>query len=80
MEKAVAADPDSALTHAGLAEAQWYTYFQTRDRVWLDRAFESARQAGLRHPDLGAGTSYHRLAEVQHRPLRAGRDRTEARH
>ena len=54
MEKAVAADPDSALTHAGLAEAQWYTYFQTRDKVWLDRALESARQAGLRHPDLGA--------------------------
>lgn len=53
MEKAVAADPDSALTHAGLAEAQWYTYFQTRDKAWLERALESARQAGLRHPDLG---------------------------
>jgi len=52
MEKAVAADPDSALAHAGLAEAQWYTYFQTREKPWLDRAIESARQAGLRHPDL----------------------------
>jgi len=59
MEKAVAADPDSAVAHAGLAEAQWFTYFQTHEQTWLDRALESARQAGLRHPDLAP---VHRIA------------------
>jgi len=59
MEKAAAADPDSALTYAGLAEAQWFTYFQTRRQEWLDRANESARQSALRHPDLAP---VHRIA------------------
>src|SRR5262249_49346239 len=51
-ERAVAADPDSPLTHAGLAEAQWFKYFLTKDRAWLDRSAESARQAERRNPDL----------------------------
>lgn len=50
--RAVAADPESALTHAGLAEAQWFKYFGTRDKSWLDRAAESVRQAELRNLDL----------------------------
>jgi eukaryotic-like serine/threonine-protein kinase len=52
-ERAVAADPDSALTYAGLADAQWLRYRSTRDPVWLERTNESLRQARLRNPDLG---------------------------
>jgi len=59
LERAVGADPDSPLTFAALAEAQWFKYYASRDRVWLDRATESARQAGLRNPDLAP---VHRIA------------------
>lgn len=51
-ERAVAADPDSPLTYAGLAEAEWLKYFVTNQGTWLERATESARQAELRNPDL----------------------------
>ncbi len=52
MQKAVAEDPDSALTHAGLAEAQWRKYFITKQTSWLDRAANSAKNAQRRNPDL----------------------------
>jgi len=52
MERAVAADPDSPLTYAGLAEAQWFKYFLTNDKTWLSRASESEREAELRDPDV----------------------------
>ena len=52
LERAVAADDDSPLTYAGLAEAQWFKYYLIRDQVWLERATDSARQAELRNPDL----------------------------
>ncbi len=51
-ERAVAADPDSALAYAGLAEAQWAKYSITRDSSWLNLASESERQAQGRDPDL----------------------------
>ena len=51
--KAAAADPDSALPQAGLAEAEWFKYYQTQDKAWLERATESVRQAEMRNPDLG---------------------------
>ncbi len=53
-ERAVAADPDSPLTYAGLAEAEWLKYFVTDDATWLERANEAAREAELRNPDLAA--------------------------
>ncbi|HLG97050.1 MAG TPA: protein kinase [Bryobacteraceae bacterium] len=59
MERAVMADPDSALTHAGLSEAQWFKYFLSNDQVWLDRATQSEREAEKRDPDLAA---VHRIA------------------
>jgi Flp pilus assembly protein TadD/TolB-like protein len=59
LERAVAADPDSPLTHAALAEAQWFKYFLTREQSWLDRAAESVREAELRNPDLAP---VHRIA------------------
>jgi serine/threonine protein kinase/Flp pilus assembly protein TadD len=52
LERAVAADPDSPLTHAGLAEAQWSKYLVTHETVWKVRVQESVRQAELRNLDL----------------------------
>jgi tetratricopeptide (TPR) repeat protein/TolB-like protein len=51
-ERAHAADPDSALVYAGLAEAQWLKYGLTRGSDWLTRATESTKQAQRRNPDI----------------------------
>src|SRR5580698_3008186 len=59
LERAVASDPDSPLTWAGLAEAQWFKYFITNDPAWLDRTSESLRQAQDRDLDLAP---VHRVA------------------
>jgi tetratricopeptide (TPR) repeat protein len=59
LEHAVAADPDSPLTHAALAEAQWLKYFLSNDQLWRDRTSESVRQAESRNPDLA---QVHRVA------------------
>jgi tetratricopeptide (TPR) repeat protein len=53
-QRAVAADPDSPLTYAGLAEAQWFKFFATQNQVWLARTTEAERQVELRNPDLAA--------------------------
>jgi serine/threonine protein kinase len=52
LERAVAADPESALTYAALAEAQWIKYVSTGQADWKEKALESVRQAELRDPDL----------------------------
>ncbi len=61
MLKATAADPDSPLAYAGLAEAQWLKYRapNEKDKVWLDRVTKSAREAEIRNPDLAA---VHRIS------------------
>ncbi|MBS1859517.1 MAG: tetratricopeptide repeat protein [Acidobacteria bacterium] len=59
LRRAVDIDPDSPLTWAGLAEAEWFRYFITQDRTWLDRASEALRQAQNRDLDVGA---VHRVA------------------
>ncbi len=51
-ERAKAADPDSALVYAGLAEAQWLKYGLTRGSDWLGRATESTKEAQRRNPDI----------------------------
>jgi eukaryotic-like serine/threonine-protein kinase len=61
LERAVQKDPDSSLTRAGLAEAQWIKYFVTKDAVWLSRTAESVRLAEIRNPDVAA---VHRIAGV----------------
>ncbi|HLH00952.1 MAG TPA: protein kinase [Bryobacteraceae bacterium] len=76
-ERAVAADPDSPLTYAGLAEAQWFKYYLFQDPTWLKRATESAREAELRDPDLPAvhriqgillqNSGLYELAEAEYR-------------
>jgi len=52
LEQAVAADPDSPLTWAGLAEAEWRKAVLAGDADWKEKALESVRQAELRDPDL----------------------------
>jgi tetratricopeptide (TPR) repeat protein len=52
LEQAVAADPDSPLTYAALAEAQWIKSVDTGEAEWKEKALESVRQAELRDPDL----------------------------
>ena len=59
LERALEADPDSALTWAGFAEGQWFKYFVTQDRAWLVRSSESLRQAQNRGLDIAA---VHRVA------------------
>jgi tetratricopeptide (TPR) repeat protein len=54
MERAVASDPDSVLTHTGLAEARWLKFSWTQDRHWLELAEESVRNADARAPDAAA--------------------------
>jgi serine/threonine-protein kinase len=74
-EQAVKLDPDSALTYAALAEAQWSKYFVTRDSQWLTRAADSARQADMRDPDAAA---VHRIQG--HLDAAAGRYEQAERH
>ncbi len=59
LERAVATDPDSPLTYAALAEAEWWRYQTTNDPVWLGRAKDSVRKASLRNGDLA---EVHRIA------------------
>ena len=58
-EQAVAADHDSALTYAGLAEAQWLKAAATGDKVWLSRTAEAVQEAQNRNGDL---PEVHRIA------------------
>ncbi|HEV2199131.1 MAG TPA: protein kinase [Bryobacteraceae bacterium] len=61
IEQAVRADPDSPLTYAALAEADWQKYSITRDQTWRDRTTAAVRDAQLRNPDLAP---VHRIAGV----------------
>ena len=52
LERAVAADPDSPLTHAALAEGRWWKYHLTHDKSWRVRSAESVQEARRRNADL----------------------------
>jgi serine/threonine protein kinase/Flp pilus assembly protein TadD len=52
LTKAVDTDPDSPLTHAKLAEAQWLKFLLTHDQKWADLAAASLKNAELRNPDI----------------------------
>jgi len=54
LERAVAADPNSPLTHAKLADAQFSKYRVTKDPQWKDRALASLKNAEQRNPDVAA--------------------------
>jgi eukaryotic-like serine/threonine-protein kinase len=53
-EAAIAADPNFAMGHAGLAEAQWAMYSNTNDKSWADRAMQSTAAAVTLEPDRPA--------------------------
>lgn len=59
LDRAVASDPDSPLTHAALAEALSLQYVTTREKSWLDRFAHAVRAAEIRNPDLA---EVHRIA------------------
>jgi serine/threonine protein kinase/Flp pilus assembly protein TadD len=61
LERAASLDPDSALTHAALAEAEWGKFLSTRDNTWRERTKAEAREAQLRNPDLAP---VHRISGV----------------
>ena len=61
MQKAVAADPDSALTHSGQAEAWWWKYFVTKDQKYLNLCEQELAEARRRNGDLAP---VHRLAGI----------------
>jgi serine/threonine protein kinase len=54
LERAVTADPNSPLTHARLAEAQWVKYTRTKDPQWQERALASLKNAEQLNPDVAA--------------------------
>jgi eukaryotic-like serine/threonine-protein kinase len=54
LERAVAADPDSPLTYARLAEALARKYRLSGVPEWLDRANASLHEAEQRNPDLAS--------------------------
>jgi tetratricopeptide (TPR) repeat protein len=51
LQRAVEEDRDSPLTHAALAEAQWFKYFLTKDQFWANQAKELLLMAESRDPD-----------------------------
>jgi serine/threonine protein kinase len=63
LNQAVAEDPDSPLTLAALAEAQWFEYWLTKDQIWLTRARDTVWQAEARNPDVAAA---HRVEGYLH--------------
>lgn len=51
-ERAAAADAGSAAIQAGIAEAYWLLYYNTKERAWLDKAVEAAARAERMNPDV----------------------------
>ena len=54
LERAAAADPNSPLTYAALADAQFSKYLATNERQWKDRAWINLKKAEQRNPDIAA--------------------------
>jgi serine/threonine-protein kinase len=52
LRRAASADPNSPLTHAGLAEVQWLKYLSTKDPQWQERSLASLQNAEERNPDV----------------------------
>lgn len=51
LDTALKADPEFAIAHAALAEAQWQMYLQTNDKSWAQRAMDSTKRALQLEPD-----------------------------
>jgi tetratricopeptide (TPR) repeat protein len=52
LEHAAAADPNSPLTFASLADAQFSKYRRTNEKDWKDRAWQSLKKAEQLNPDV----------------------------
>lgn len=70
-ERAVAADPNFAIGHAGVAEAEWQMYVQTNDKQWAQRAVESTDRALQLEPDrpsvvYTAAITQYRSGQYEH--------------
>jgi serine/threonine-protein kinase len=63
LRRAVQEDPDSPLTWAALAEAEWFQYRALIDETRLRRVRDSLRQAEERNPDVPAA---HRVEGYLH--------------
>lgn len=63
-ERAVIEDPDSPLTHAALAEAEYLKYLASGEKKWDARFQESVHQAEIRNPD---GARVNRITGLNHR-------------
>jgi tetratricopeptide (TPR) repeat protein len=50
-DAALKADPEFAIAHAALAEAQWQMYLQTNDKAWAERAMNATKRALALEPD-----------------------------
>jgi tetratricopeptide (TPR) repeat protein len=51
-QRAIGADPQCALAHAGLGEAYWRRYETTNDRQWVDSAITACQRAVNLNSDL----------------------------
>ncbi len=57
LQRALELDPKYGLAYAGLGEAQWLQYKQTRDAKWVEEALASCRRAVVLDADLAGGHS-----------------------
>jgi tetratricopeptide (TPR) repeat protein len=70
LKRATESDPDSPLTWAALAEAQYFKYHATENIAWAESAWQSLDQAQRRDPDLAPvhrvnGLRFFSTAEYQ---------------
>jgi serine/threonine-protein kinase len=65
-QRAIARDPRFALAHAGLGEAYWNNYSETKDAVWFTHAIDSTTEALRLDPNLA---EVHVTLGIIHRGL-----------
>ncbi|MBA3914541.1 MAG: protein kinase [Acidobacteriales bacterium] len=54
-KNAIIQDPDYGLAYAGLGEAYWSKYVQTRERSWIPQASAACQRATTLSPSTGTG-------------------------
>jgi serine/threonine protein kinase/tetratricopeptide (TPR) repeat protein len=54
-KRALEKDPDYALAHAGLGHAYWNKYVVTKEKEWVDEAWEACRRSIELNPQLAEG-------------------------